>query len=231
MQHKDLATRLRPLSGLAPGSLLVHEIYASIQGESTFAGVPCTFVRTTACNLRCRFCDTAHAFFEGRAMTLAEVLSEVERQGLRLVELTGGEPLLQPGSLELMSALCDRGYRVLLETSGSLDVRPVDPRVVKIVDLKAPASGEEPSNRYDNVDALLPHDEVKLVLADRDDYEWARRKIAQLDLARRCTVLLGPVFGRLEPRELASWVVADRLPVRMQVQLHKYVWDPKARGV
>ena len=231
MKDRDLATRLRPLSGLAPGSLLVHEIYASVQGESTFAGLPCTFVRTTACNLRCRWCDTAHAFFEGRTMTVAEVVAEVERQGLGLCELTGGEPLLQPGSLELMAALCDRRYRVLLETSGSLDVRPVDPRVVKIVDLKAPASGEEPSNRYDNVDALLAHDELKLVLADRADYEWAREKVVELDLARRCTVLFGPAFGRLEPRELAAWIVADRLPVRMQLQLHKYVWDPKARGV
>jgi 7-carboxy-7-deazaguanine synthase len=231
MKERDLATRLAPLSGVAPGSLLVHEIYASIQGESTFVGEPCTFVRTTACNLRCRWCDTTHAFFEGRAMTVGEVVDDVERQGLRLVELTGGEPLLQPGSLELMAALCDLRYVVLLETSGSLDVRPVDPRVVKIVDLKAPASGEEASNRYDNVAALSPHDELKLVLADRSDYEWARAKLVELDLSRRCTVLFGPAFGRLEARDLAAWILADRLPVRMQVQLHKYVWDPMARGV
>jgi 7-carboxy-7-deazaguanine synthase len=231
MKARDLETRLRPLSGLPAGTLLVHEIYPSIQGESTHVGEPCTFVRTTACNLRCRWCDTTHAFFEGRPLTVAEVLAEVERLGLQLVELTGGEPLLQPAALELMTALCDRRHRVLLETSGSLDVRPVDPRVAKIVDLKAPASGEEPSNRYDNVEALLPHDELKLVLADRGDYEWAREKVRELDLARRCAVLFGPAFGRLEPRDLAAWIIADRLPVRMQVQLHKYVWNPQARGV
>ena len=164
-------------------------------------------------------------------MTQDEVMAAVERQGLRLVELTGGEPLLQPAVLPLMSGLCDSGYTVLLETSGSVDVRAVDPRVIKIVDLKTPASGEVASNLYANMDALERHDEVKLVLADRADYEWAKAKIVEFDLAARCQVLVGTVFGRLEPKNLAEWVMADRLPVRMQMQLHKYIWDPKARGV
>ncbi len=228
---KDLAKRLAPLERMPPDGLLIHEIYASIQGESSYAGRPCTFVRTTACNLRCRYCDTTHAFFEGTPMSLGDVVASVEKHGLPLVEVTGGEPLLQPRVLPLMSTLCDRGYSVLLETSGALDVRPVDPRVVKIVDLKSPWSGEEPSNRYANVEALGPRDEVKLVLADRADYEWAVARIRELRLAERCTVLVSPVFGRLAPRDLAEWVVADRLPVRMQIQMHKVIWDPKARGV
>ncbi len=226
-----LDKRLRPLAGAAPDSLVLHEIYASVQGESTYAGLPCVFVRTTACNLRCRWCDTPHAFQEGRAYTLPEVLAEVEKHGLRLVELTGGEPLLQPMSLVLMRELCDRGYTVLLETSGSIDVRPVDPRVVKIVDLKAPGSGEEARNLYDNLGWLTPRDEVKVVLADRADYEWAKAQLERFSLAERGPILLSTVFGKLDPRDLARWIVEDRLPVRLQLQQHKYIWDPKARGV
>jgi 7-carboxy-7-deazaguanine synthase len=228
---QDLEKRLAPLSQLRQGELLIHEVYASIQGESSYAGLPCVFVRTTTCNLRCRYCDTPHAFFEGIPMALADVTARVESFALPLVEITGGEPLLQPAVLPLMTLLCDRGHTVLLETSGALDVRPVDPRVIRIMDLKAPWSGEEASNLEANVSALGSRDEVKLVLADRADYEWAKAKMTTLRLAERCRVLMGPVFGRLDPQELATWVLADRLPVRMQLQLHKYIWDPEARGV
>jgi 7-carboxy-7-deazaguanine synthase len=223
--------RLRPLVGAPEGSLVLHEIYASIQGESTYAGLPCTFVRTTACHLRCRWCDTPHAFTEGRPWSMTEILREVERLGLPLVEITGGEPLLQPKVLDLMRQLCDRGYQVLLETSGALDVRPVDARVVKIVDLKAPGSGEEGSNLYENMQHLSSRDEVKIVLADRADYEWAKAQMVRFGLTSRATVLFSTVFGRLEPKTLATWIVEDKLPVRFQLQQHKYVWDPKTRGV
>jgi 7-carboxy-7-deazaguanine synthase len=226
-----LERRLRPLDGAPTGSLVLHEIYASIQGESTWAGLPCVFVRTTACHLRCRWCDTPHAFTQGKPWALADVLAEIERHGLELVELTGGEPLLQPGVLGLMTTLCDRGYTVLLETSGSLDIGPVDPRVVKIVDLKAPGSGEEAANRYDNLAKLGARDEVKVVLADRADYDWAKAQLTKYSLGSRPAVLFSTVFGQLDPRELARWIVEDRLPVRLQLQQHKYIWDPKARGV
>jgi 7-carboxy-7-deazaguanine synthase len=227
----QLARRLRPLEGAPKDGLVLHEVYASVQGESSYSGLPCTFVRTTACNLRCTWCDTPHAFTEGRPWSMDEVLAEIERLGLRLVEITGGEPLLQPNVLVLMRALCDRGYTVLLETSGSLDVAPVDERVIKILDLKAPGSGEEGANLYANLEHLTRKDELKFVLADRADYEWAKKQLEQHRLAERCQVLMSTVFGRLPPRDLAAWIVADRLPVRMQLQAHKYIWDAKARGV
>jgi len=224
--------RLAPIDGVATADTLVlHEVYASVQGESTYAGRPCTFVRTTAGNLRCVWCDTPHAFVEGRPWARAEVLAEVQRLGLDLVEITGGEPLLQPGVLPLMTELCDRGHTVLLETSGSLDIRPVDPRVVRVVDFKAPGSGEASQNLMSNVDALRSTDEVKLVLADRADYDWARDFVAAHDLGRRCVVLLSPVFGALAAADLAAWMVADRLPARLNLQVHKQIWDPQARGV
>ncbi len=225
------AKRLQPLAQLPAGSLLIHEIYASIQGESSYVGLPCTFVRTTACNLRCTYCDTRHAFSEGAAMTVDNVLGRVHDLGQRLVEITGGEPLLQPAVQPLMTALVDRGHTVLLETSGSVDIHGVDPRVVKIVDLKTPGSGEDDQNLWSNLAALLPHDEVKLVLADRRDYEWAVAQIRRHDLPRLCSVLVGPVYGALDPKDLAAWVLADKLPVRMQIQMHKAVWGAEARGV
>ena len=223
--------RLKVLGQGAPGELVVHEIYASIQGESTYAGLPCTFVRTSACNLRCRYCDTPHAFVEGGAMSLDAVMKRVEELGIRLVELTGGEPLLQEGSFTLMKRLCDAGYTVLLETSGSVDIRDVDPRVRRIVDFKAPYSGEEAHNLYDLIGALRPTDEVKLVLADRADYEWARALIRDNGIDQHCTVLMGCVFGELDPKDLVAWILDDKLPVRMQVQMHKVIWDPAKRGV
>lgn len=223
--------RLRPLDGLPPGALLIHEIFASIQGESSFAGLPCVFVRTTACNLRCKYCDTAHAFMRGERVTVDAVVGRVTALGPRLVALTGGEPLLQPAAFDLMTRLCDAGFDVLLETSGSLDIREVDPRVVRVVDFKSPSSGEVASNRLDIIDALAARDEVKLVVGDRADYEWARGFIHDHELARRCSVLVGPVYGAIEPRDLAAWILEDGLPARLQIQLHKTIWDPAARGV
>ncbi|HZU84469.1 MAG TPA: radical SAM protein [Polyangiaceae bacterium] len=213
-------------------SLVVHEIYASIQGESTFAGLPCAFVRTTGCNLRCAWCDTPHAFHGGARMRRAEVLARALSLGTPLVEITGGEPLLQPAVLPLLSELCDAGRTVLLETSGEADVAAVDPRVHKVMDLKCPASGESARNRWSNLDHIGPRDEIKFVLADRADYEWMRETIRARALADRTSKLLASaVFGRLSPRDLAGWLLEDALPVRLQLQLHKYIWGPDATGV
>jgi 7-carboxy-7-deazaguanine synthase len=213
-------------------TLRVHEIYASIQGESSFAGVPCTFVRLTGCNLRCAWCDTAHAFYEGERLGRGEVLARALSFGTPLVELTGGEPLLQPGALPLMRELADAGRTVLVETSGERDISGVDPRVHRIVDLKAPASGESARNRWANLLLLTKRDEVKIVLADRADYEWARDKIREHRLAERAGhVLLSPVHGELDPKDLVAWILEDQLPARFQLQMHKHIWPPDARGV
>jgi len=219
-------------AGLGPAdTLVVHEAYVSIQGESTWAGLPCAFVRLSAGHLRCTWCDTPHAFDAGTRRAVADVIAEAHGFGTELVEITGGEPLLQPGVYPLMSGLCDLGHTVLLETAGALDIGRVDPRVVRIVDLKCPGSGEEPRNRWENVALLTARDEVKFVLADRADYEWARAVIAQHGLARRCTVLLSVAHGMLAPADVVAWMLADRLPARFQLQMHKVIWDPNARGV
>ena len=227
----SMEKRLKPLRDLEEGNLMIHEIYASIQGESTYAGLPCTFVRTTACNLRCSWCDTAHAFGNGQSMSIETVYEEVSKMSPRLVEVTGGEPLLQPGVLPLMKRLLDNGFQVLLETSGSLDIGEVDPRVVKIVDLKAPESGEVEANDWSNIEKLMSHDEIKFVVQSRKDYEWAKEVMADYELAGRCAILMGVVFGQLKPEDLVEWIVEDNLPVRMQLQMHKYIWDPRQRGV
>jgi 7-carboxy-7-deazaguanine synthase len=213
-------------------TLVIHEIYASIQGESTFAGLPCTFVRTTGCNLRCAWCDTPQAFYGGSRMLRADVLARALSFGTPLVELTGGEPLLQPGVLSLMTELCDAGRTVLLETSGEADVSPVDPRVHKIMDLKCPGSGESHRNRWSNLAHLGPSDEIKFVLSDRADYEWMRATVRERRLTERTAKLLASaVFGKLAPKDLVAWVLADALPVRVQLQMHKYVWAADATGV
>lgn len=213
-------------------TLLIHEIYASIQGESTWAGLPCTFVRTSACNLRCRWCDTPQAFTGGTRMSLEEVLAAALRTGTPLVELTGGEPLLQKGVLPLMTALCDAGRTVLIETSGERDISSVDPRVHRIMDLKAPGSGEHERNRWANIPLLTKRDEVKFVLAGREDYEWARAAVREHQLDQRvASVLMSCVFNELHPRDLVAWVMEDALPVRVQLQMHKYIWAPDATGV
>ncbi len=209
--------------------LRITEIFASVQGESSRVGLPTVFVRLTGCPLRCTWCDTAYAFTGGSTRTLDDILAEVARHGLRHVCVTGGEPLAQKGCLALLTALCDAGYDVSLETSGALDIAEVDARVARIVDLKAPGSGEVDKNRYDNIPLLRASDEVKIVLADAADYDWARAQIATHGLDRRCSVLLSPVAGALDPAELAEWVVRDRLPVRFQLQLHKILWND-ARG-
>lgn len=209
--------------------LRITEIFVSVQGESSRVGLPTVFVRLTGCPLRCTWCDTAYAFTGGSARALDDIVAEVARHGLRHVCVTGGEPLAQKGCLALMSALCDAGHDVSLETSGALDIGEVDARVSRIMDLKAPGSGEVAKNRYENIALLRAHDEVKIVLADAADYDWARAQIATHALDRRCSVLLSPVTGNLDPTELAEWIVRDRLPVRFQLQLHKILWND-ARG-
>lgn len=213
--------------------LQIHEIYASIQGESSFAGVPCTFVRTTGCNLRCSWCDTPQAFQGGSRMTRAAVLEAALATGTPLVELTGGEPLLQSAAvLPLLRDLCDAGRTVLIETSGERDISGIDPRVHRIVDLKAPGSGESTRTRWENLQYLTPRDELKLVLTDRADYEWARALMERETLHKRAgQVLFSPVHGVLDAATLVDWVLADRLPVRVNLQLHKYVWGKDVQGV
>lgn len=213
-------------------TLVVHEIYRSIQGESSFAGLPCTFVRLTGCNLRCTWCDTPQAFYQGTRMQREHVLNAALEYGTRLVELTGGEPLLQPGAFLLLSELCDRGRTVLLETSGEADVSRVDVRVHKIMDLKAPGSGEGHRNRWENLDHLRQGDEIKFVLKDRADYEWMRTTIRERDLEQLGPALLASgVFGALNPADLVAWVLEDSLQVRVQLQLHKVIWGRDAVSV
>jgi 7-carboxy-7-deazaguanine synthase len=228
---QDTEHRLAPLRGKRPGELLVHEIYRSVQGESTFAGLPCVFVRLTACLARCVWCDTPHAFTEGTALSLEEVLRQVAAFDCPLVELTGGEPLLQAEALTLMTALADAGKTVLLETSGLVPIDGVDRRVHVILDLKCPDSGECANNVWGNLDLLKPSDQIKFVIASRRDFDWSAAVIREHGLDRRFTVLQSAVFGAVEPVELAAWLLGSGLHVRMQLQLHKYVWSPEARGV
>jgi 7-carboxy-7-deazaguanine synthase len=212
--------------------LTVNEIFYSIQGESTRMGRPCVFVRLTACDLRCSWCDTPYAFHQGVKRSLDEVIAEVERYDCPLVEITGGEPLLQDDVYPLMEQLLARGRTVMLETGGHRPITRVPRTVVKIVDVKCPASGESGRNDWGNLDALAPHDEVKFVIQDRADYEFARDVTRKYDLGARCaSVLLSPVHGALEPCLLADWILADHLPARLQLQLHKYIWSPTTRGV
>jgi 7-carboxy-7-deazaguanine synthase len=226
-----MSPRLAPLASVPSGQLLIHEIYHSIQGESTFAGLPCVFVRLAVCNLRCVWCDTPHAFREGRPMSREEIRAQVRGYQCPLVEITGGEPLLQPEVHPLMSVLADDGYTVLLETSGAEDIAPVDPRVHIIMDLKCPDSGESAANRWENLDRLKPRDEIKFVIASRRDCDWAIDVIRQHHLDRRFSVLLSPAFGRVNPRDLAEWLLASGVAARLHLQLHKHIWPPDMRGV
>jgi len=212
--------------------LTVNEIFHSIQGESTWAGLPCVFVRLTACDLRCSWCDTPYAFTEGTKRTVDEVLREVEAFGCRLVEITGGEPLLQPDVYPLMERLLDGGFQVLLETGGHRSLEGVPAGVVTVMDVKCPASGESHRMDWANLGRLRPRDEVKFVVQDRADYDFARRVIDEHSLSGRVSgILVSPVHGVLDPKELAAWILADRLPVRLQLQVHKYIWGATARGV
>lgn len=210
--------------------LRINEIFYSIQGESTLAGRPCVFVRLTGCQMRCLWCDTEYAFYEGGWRSLEEVLATVAGYGCPLVEVTGGEPLLQPGCRPLLAALADAGYEVMLETGGGLDIAGIDPRVRRIVDIKCPGSGEAENNRWENLALLTDRDEVKFVVADRRDYEFTRDVITRHQLAERCPLLVSPVHGELAAAELAAWILEDHLPVRLQLQLHKALWGDR-RGV
>ena len=230
-------------SELLSQTLRINETFFSIQGESTWAGCPCFFVRLTGCPLRCHYCDTEYAFREGAPRTIQAILDEIAKSGATLVQLTGGEPLAQKRAFDLISLLCERGLTVLIETSGSIDILPCHPRAIRILDIKTPGSGESARNLWSNLDDLRPRDEIKFVIVDRADYEWAREKIREHRLADRCAaVLLSPAFPQkkgleilgcpgLSPRTLAEWILEDRLPVRQQTQLHKLIWDPGQRGV
>jgi 7-carboxy-7-deazaguanine synthase len=212
--------------------LTINEIFYSVQGESSYAGQPCVFVRLTACDLRCTWCDTPYAFHEGSKRALEAVLQDVDRYDCPLVEVTGGEPLLQEAVYPLMDALVARGKTVLLETGGHRSTARVPGDVVTILDVKCPGSGEAHRMDWENLDRLRPHDEVKFVIKDRADYEYARNLVRQRDLASRAAAVhFSPVHGEMDLRTLSEWVLADRLPVRVQVQLHKYIWDPSTRGV
>jgi|SRR5215469_503308 len=212
--------------------LQINEIFYSIQGESTHAGRPCVFVRLTGCNLRCKWCDTEYAFYEGRQMPIAEVVEQVRSYRCDLVEVTGGEPLLQDGVYALIDAMIESGCTVMIETSGAVDVSRLGPRVIKIMDLKCPGSGECDRNLWANLEHLTMRDEIKFVVADRTDYEWARDTISARGLERRAgALLLSPVYGQLDPAALARWILEDRLPARMQLQMHKQIWPGVTRGV
>jgi 7-carboxy-7-deazaguanine synthase len=216
----------------ASSMLTINEIFHSIQGESTWAGRPCVFVRLTACDLRCSWCDTPYAFYEGRKLALDQVVAQVRGYDCPLVEITGGEPLLQPGVYPLMERLLAAGLTVLLETGGHLPVDRVPPAAIRILDVKCPGSGEAHRNHWPNLERLVPHDQVKFVIRDRADYDYAREVLGRYRLDERAeAVLFSPVHGVLDPQALAAWILADRLPVRLQLQVHKYIWGADARGV
>lgn len=226
-----MKSRYEPRRVPGADSVVVHEVYLSVQGESSWAGLPCAFVRLTGCHLRCTYCDSAHAFRGGQRLSVGDVVARVVGYGVPLVEVTGGEPLLQPGVYPLMDALLAAGYEVLLETSGAIDVRLVPAGVHKVVDLKCPSSGECEANDFRVLASVGVGDELKFVVGTREDYEWARSTLTRYRLGgRNPGILFSAVVGRLDPRELAEWVLADRLPVRFQVQLHKVLWGD-ARGV
>jgi 7-carboxy-7-deazaguanine synthase len=210
--------------GILAQTLVVNEIFHSIQGESTRAGLPTSFIRLTGCPLRCRYCDTAYAFHAGDRMRIGDILQHIGRYRTRYVTVTGGEPLAQKHCLPLLTLLCDEGYQVSLETGGAMDVSGVDQRVIKVLDIKTPGSGEADRNRYENLDCLNPLDEIKFVICDRADYEWSRARLAEYRLADRCQVLFSASHEQLPSPQLAEWLLADRLPVRLQIQLHKYLW-------
>jgi 7-carboxy-7-deazaguanine synthase len=206
-------------------------MFLSIQGESSWAGYPCAFIRTTGCPLRCRWCDTTYAYEQGQTIAIEQLVSQVLTWGVNLVEVTGGEPLAQESAPELLSALCDQGLTVLLETGGSLDIAAVDSRVHIILDIKCPSSGMSQRMLWANLELLKPRDEVKFVLADRQDYEYARHLVKKHKLDSRCQVLFSTVFGQIESSQVVAWILEDRLPVRFQLQMHKYIWPPETKGV
>ena len=212
--------------------LRINEIFYSIQGEGSRAGEPCIFIRLTGCGLRCTYCDTEYAFYEGEDRSLESVLNEVRAFGCNLIELTGGEPLEQEAVYPIMKALCDEGYEVMIETGGHIDISRVDPRVKRIVDLKTPSSGMQNKNVYKNIEYLKPSDEIKFVIGSREDYLWSKEQTELFDLSNKVeTILMSPVNGKLSSKDLAEWILEDKLPVRFQVQLHKIIWPDIERGV
>jgi 7-carboxy-7-deazaguanine synthase len=211
--------------------LKVNEIYHSIQGESTNAGLQCVFVRLTGCNLRCTYCDTEYAFFEGKESSIDEIIEEVKKYNCKLVELTGGEPLMQAECFELMKKLCDKDFDVMLETSGNMPLIEVDKRVKIIMDLKCPSSGMMDKNLYENTDYLKKDDEVKFVIGNHEDYDWMKEIISKYELQNKCALLASVVFGKLEPLTLVNWILEDKLEVRFQLQMHKFIWHPETKGV
>ena len=211
--------------------LKINEIFKSIQGESTHMGIPCTFIRLTYCNLRCTYCDTEYAFHEGKDMTISEIIDEIEPMKTKLVEVTGGEPMLQENVIHLMNILLKKKYDVLLETSGAISLKDVPPEVKKIVDFKCPSSNMEDKNLWTILDELNPNDEIKFVIGDRVDYEWTKNKIKKLNLSKKWSILISPVFNKISLEELANWILQDNIDVRLQLQMHKYIWDPNTRAV
>jgi 7-carboxy-7-deazaguanine synthase len=212
--------------------LKVNEIYFSVQGESTYAGLTCVFVRLTFCNLRCTYCDTEYAFYDGKDLTIAEIVEEVRKYDCKLVEITGGEPLVQMDEcLDLMKQLCDEDFEVLIETGGSLSIKDIDLRVKVIMDLKCPSSGMDKKNLYENINYLKPVDELKFVIGKREDYDWTVEVLKRFDLESKCKILFSVVFGKLEPVNLVNWILEDKLNVRFQLQMHKFIWHPETKGV
>jgi 7-carboxy-7-deazaguanine synthase len=212
--------------------LKINEIYKSVQGESSSVGLPCVFVRLTYCNLRCNYCDTEYAFYEGKDYTIDEVVHKVKEFNCNLAEITGGEPLVQDKECRLlMKKLCDEGFEVLLETGGSLSINNIDKRVTIIMDLKCPSSGMMKKNLYTNIDYLKPYDEIKFVIGSREDYNWTKQVIEQYKLESKCKILLSVVFGKLEPVALVGWILEDKLNARFQLQMHKFIWKPETKGV
>ena len=211
--------------------LKINEIYYSVQGESTHAGRPCIFIRLTYCNLRCTYCDTEYAFYEGKDMEIDDIMSEIQQWDCNLVEVTGGEPLFQEECIDLLNELVISKYEVMLETGGSLPISDVPKNVIKIVDFKCPSSAMEKKNLWSNVDDLQPHDEVKFVIGNREDFDWAKDRITEYSLDKICTLLFSPTFGEIDPQQIVEWILAENLPVRIQMQMHKMIWSPEEKGV
>ena len=211
--------------------LKINEIYYSVQGESTHAGRPCIFIRLTYCNLRCTYCDTEYAFYDGEDMEIVDIMKKIQQWDCNLVEVTGGEPLFQKECIDLLNELVISKYEVMLETGGSISISDVPKNVIKIVDFKCPSSAMEKKNLWSNVDDLEPHDEVKFVIGNREDFDWAKDRITEYSLDKICTLLFSPTFGEIDPKQIVEWILTDNLPVRMQMQMHKMLWNPDRQGV
>ena len=212
-------------------ALKINEIYYSVQGESTHAGRPCVFIRLTYCNLRCTYCDSEYAFYEGKEMEITHIMNEIKQWDCNLVEVTGGEPLFQDKCINLLNELVNSNYEVMLETGGSLSISDVPKKVIKIVDFKCPSSAMEKKNLWSIVDDLQPHDEVKFVIGNREDFDWAKDRIAEYSLDKICTLLFSPTFEKIDPQLIVEWILVENLPVRMQMQMHKMIWSPDKQGV